>query len=93
MADDYVRLALHTGPVTLKTTALNLDWPPPEYLWLAEGGKLVPFDSEPTDLDELEMRSVLRRVSMSQLTDAEIEQMTHVVRGAEYHYLTELEDR
>jgi hypothetical protein len=43
--------------------------------------------TEFTDLDVKEKPFVLRRESYSQISDADIAKMDHVVRGAEYRYV------
>jgi hypothetical protein len=82
--DDMIRLNLSVGSPTIPLVRLGLSWPPPERLYLGDGGAIR--EATPDD-DE---RYVLRRVSMSQFTDEQRASMTHVFRGAEYEYVRTL---
>lgn len=77
--DDFCRLHLVIGTKTVACSALGLEWPPPERLWLDETGAREATDEDPPE-------GVLHRTNLSALTDEEREGMTHVARGAEYSY-------
>lgn len=80
MSDGFIRLFLVAGTYTFDLAQFGLTWPPPERIILIEDGQL----REATDEDNPAF--VLHRTSMSQLTDEQIATMSHVMRGAEYHY-------
>ena len=92
MKDDFVRLKLDIGSRTIPCDRLGLDWPPPEYLLMGEVkvGLVGLTESEFMVLDVKEKPYVLRRESYSQIPDADIAKMDHVVRGAEYRYVEEV---
>lgn len=77
--DDFARLNLSVGTYNVPLTALGLEWPPPERLWLdGKGARPATTEDDPNE--------VMVRMSLSQLTDEQRERMTHVCRGAEYRY-------
>jgi hypothetical protein len=77
--DDMVRLNMSIGTFTFPCKEVGLTWPPPERLFV-EGPKLREAN------DEDPQGEVLIRDGISEITDEQREQMTHVVRGAEYFY-------
>lgn len=79
--DDMVRLNLHAGTPTIPLVAIGLEWPPPEHIYLDADSTIR--EATPDD----DGRFVMRRLSMSQITDEQRSEMTHVVRGAEYEYV------
>lgn len=81
--DDIIRLNLSVGTPTIPLMTVGLEWPPPEHVYLSADSTIR--EAEPDD----ERQYVLRRVSMSQITDEQRAEMTHVVRGAEYEYVRE----
>lgn len=72
--DDYIQLRLSTGPLRIPCKQLGLTWPPPERFEVTGGPLSVPR---------------FKRVSFSQITDAERARMTRVCRGAEYVHDTD----
>ena len=81
--DDFVRLNLVIQVLNVRCKELGLEWPPPERI--AIDGKNV---REATDNDPPSSVMVMDR--MSEITDDQRSQMTHVARGAEYFYETKL---
>ena len=59
----------------------ELDWPPPERIYMDGETHLL---REARDGDEPEF--IFKRISMSQLTDEQMEKCPNVARGAEYVY-------
>ncbi len=78
-ADDMVRLNLTIGVQTIPCKALGFKWPPPERIYLDKTSVREATDSDSSTF-------VLHRVSISQITDEDRAEMSHVVRGAEYDY-------
>ena len=79
--DDFLRI--HTeyfGSLTLRINKLGLSWPPPQFV-VMDGSDI----RQATDKDD--RANIFERVSMSQITDDQIRNMTHVARGAEYKYV------
>lgn len=58
------------GMVTTTLKDLDLTWPPPPFIEINNNGERPNL--------------FFRRVSMSQITDQQRAQMTHVARGAQY---------
>lgn len=87
--NDLVRLELSIGTRTLRCSEVGLTWPPPERLIINMEDLNGPLLREPTDDDP--PQHILRRVSMSALSDEEAERMDHVARGAVYRYEKEAE--
>lgn len=81
LPNDVVRINLELRTLTLPMRTLNLDWPPPEYLYLTSNGTIREL--EPDD----EPLHTLRRVKMSELSEEVARGSEHLARGAEYHYL------
>lgn len=75
----FVRLHLMAGSVTVPAALLDLEWPPPERLWIDRDGIWEATDDDPVS-------DVLYRRSISVITDEQRERMTHVARVAEYRY-------
>lgn len=67
--DDYIQLALSTGPMRVTCKKLGIDWPPPEIIKVTGG----PFSTP-----------VFKRVRFSQISDDQRAGMSRVCRGAEY---------
>jgi hypothetical protein len=63
----------------------SLDWPPPERIYMDGETHLL---REAAEGDEPEF--IFKRISMSQLTDEQMEKCPNVARGAEYIYEQEL---
>lgn len=59
----------------------SLDWPPPERIYMDGETHLL---REARDGDETMF--IFKRISMSQLTDEQMEKCPNVARGAEYVY-------
>ncbi len=78
--DDMIRLNLTVGVKNIPCKTLGFEWPPPERIYLGPEGVC----REATDKDHPTF--VLHRMGMSQITDSERAEMTHVIRGAEYEY-------
>ena len=88
MRGDFVRLNLSVQTVNLQLKYLKLEWPPPAYLHIADGGQFGALtQAEVDDLPPDELPHVMQRTAMSQITDEQITTMSHVARGAEYDYL------
>lgn len=81
---DYIRLYFEVGTHTLPLDRLGMTWPPPEYIYIEEGGKIREARKRDPDAYKL------RRTSMSQISDDDAAKMTGIARGAEYHYLSDL---
>lgn len=64
---------------------LEFDWPPPARLYMDGETHLL---REAADGDEAEF--IFKRISMSQLTDEQMERCPNVARGAEYIYENEV---
>lgn len=95
-ADDYVQFEVD-GAVVMRGDAPS--WPPPERLWLftlyadntalgatPDDGHLAVgagFIERSHDAERLAV-TPFKRVSHSQISDADIAEMTHVARGAMY---------
>ncbi len=91
MADhDHILLnMMHFGRRRLFLEDLEaVEWPPPERLYMDDETRLL---REATDDDDATF--VFRRISMSQLTDEQMEKCPNVARGAEYRYEDELPKR
>jgi len=94
---DFVRLHLVIGTKDISILALGFEWPPPEYIHLLsdEETSYRALEHSFEGLDETEFRnldieeqlSCLKRQSYSQITDEQIEDMDHVIRGADYRYV------
>lgn len=77
--DDFIRLMLSIGHRNIPLTAVGLEWPPPERIYLDRAGiREAQEGDDPT--------AVMVQVSMSEITDDDRAGMTHVCRGAEYRY-------
>jgi len=80
--DDFVRL--HTvimGTINVPMGAIGLEWPPPEFIVLGEGGTArAAADDDPPE-------AIMRRVRMSEITDEQRRNWSRVARGAEYTYV------
>lgn len=83
--DDAMRLHLDIiGEAPLVPLhKFGFEWPPPEYLFLGEKGELR--EATPDEI-ETEVTGLMVRTNYSQITDAMRAEMTHMFRGAEYHY-------
>ncbi len=95
--EDFVRLHFSVGTQNIPAEKIGLGWPPPEYIHLVSDadkesrGLKNSFEG----LDEAgfqrleagEQRSCLKRESYSRITDEQIAEMDHVVRGADYKYV------
>lgn len=82
---DIIRISTSVfGEKNFRLIDLDLEWPPPEYLYLASDGSI----REATPADDKAF--VLKRVSMSQLDD-ETARHPNLARGASYSYLTRRE--
>lgn len=77
---DCVRLYLSLTEATIPLKELGLKWPPPERLFIADGGKIREAE-EGDDPD-----CILVRTSVSELDD-ETAAHPNLARGASYHYL------
>lgn len=82
LENDFVRLHLDFGVRDFPLTVLDLEWPPPERLYLGKGGEI----REATEDDESTF--VLVRTSMSELPDNI--GSDHIARGAQYRYEEEI---
>lgn len=83
--DDFMRLHLSIGARDALLRQMEIAWPPPPRIFLDEGATLrVARDGD-------DPAFVMVRTSMSEITDEQRAGMTHVCRGAEYRYLTEVE--
>ena len=79
---DHILLnMLHFGQTRVMLEELELDWPPPERIYMDGETHLL---REATDDDEALF--IFKRISMSQLTDEQIAKCPNVARGAEYVY-------
>lgn len=80
--DDFVRINLGVGTFNLRLRDVGLEWPPPERAIIDKDGTFrEATDGDPSFL-------VMVRITMSQITDEQRAEMTHVARGAEYLYET-----
>ena len=77
--DDFLQLSLLVRTFRVTLVKVGLNWPPPERILLNDYGIQAATETDPPEL-------VLRRVSMSQITDEQRQDMTHVARGALYEY-------
>ena len=94
--DDFIQLnTLFFGTIRVTLKDAGLTWPPPELV-------IMPNDLADCQLDgkELILREpnkdddmglVFERKRMSQLTDEQRGATNHVIRGAEYRYLSRQE--
>jgi hypothetical protein len=87
MADcDHILLnMLNFGKTRVMIDELELDWPPPERIYMDGETHLL---REARDGDDAMF--IFKRISMSQLTDEQIAKCPGVARGAEYVYEQEL---
>lgn len=84
--NDFIRIRFEMfGEQNLPLNKLPFEWPPPEKIYLSEGGLREFQEGDEESL-------TLIRTSMSQLTDEEAEEATHVARGAVYEYVKEVSD-
>jgi hypothetical protein len=78
--DDMARLHLSVGTVNVPLRELGLEWPPPERIYLGENAKCREARNDDS------AGYIMRRISMSVISDEDRAEMTNVVRGAEYEY-------
>lgn len=79
---DFIRIRSDSvGEVNLTLDSLGLSWPPPERLVIDSGGKIRAAN------DDDDPCFMMERVSMSALTDADMETAEHLARGALYTYV------
>ena len=81
--DDFIRLNLkYFGEINISVDKTEFSWPPPEF---------IVMDDDSNDLREAtkdDHRDIIfQRISMSQITDEQIEQCPNVARGANYKYV------
>ncbi len=82
--DDFIRLHMHFfGVVNLRLSALDLEWPPPEFITFDDGSVREANAKDPREF-------LFHRRNMSELTDEQIDACPNVVRGAEYFYVDSL---
>jgi len=82
--DDFILLHLrYFGTRPLPLEDLGLEWPPPEF---------IVFDGENMrEAIATDARAEMwHRERFSQITDEQIATMDHVVRGAEYRYVEDV---
>lgn len=79
--DDFARLNWSIGVFDVPLVKLELEWPPPDLIFVGDEIRAATPDDDPG--------LVMRRVSMSAITDEQRSGMTHVCRGAEYRYRNE----
>lgn len=85
---DFVRLSLSIGDVNILLSKLKMTWPPPPYIFNAEAGGFIEMsEAQVNRLHPAEMEFLMERISMSRITDEEIDEMDHIARGAEYKYV------
>ena len=60
---------------------LEFDWPPPERLFMDGETSLLRAAADGDD-----KQFIFKRISMSQLTDEQMQSCPHIARGAEYVY-------
>jgi len=83
---DHVLLNMvHFGRRRIFLENLEFDWPPPERLFMDGETHLL---REAGDADDKQF--IFKRISMSQLTDEQMQRCPHIARGAEYVYETTL---
>lgn len=83
---DHILLNMvHFGRMRVFLDQLELDWPPPERLYMDGATKELREAAEGDDAE-----FVFKRISMSQLTDEQILKCPGVARGAEYIYEQEI---
>lgn len=79
---DHILLnMLNFGKTRVFMEELELSWPPPERIYMDGETHLL---REARDGDEAMF--IFKRISMSQLTDEQMEKCPDVARGAEYVY-------
>ena len=83
MADhDHILLNMvNFGKTRVMIEELELTWPPPERIYMDGETHLLREAAEGDEPD-----FIFKRISMSQLTDEQMEQCPNVARGAEYVY-------
>jgi len=87
---DFVRLHMDVGTRDIPIAKIGITWPPPEYIHITKNSEITGLTEEGlAKLEDKEHAFVMRRESFSQITDADIAEMNHVARGAEYRYLKE----
>ena len=83
---DHILLNMvHFGPQRIFLEDLNFDWPPPERIFMDDDDKELREAIEGDDA-----QAIFKRISMSQLTDEQMEKCPNVARGAEYIYEQEI---
>lgn len=95
--EDFVRLHFAIGVRNIPVAALGLEWPPPKYIHLLGDDEMERrgLDHSFEGLNEVgfrklsvkEQSSCLKRESHSRITDEQIVNMEHVIRGADYRYV------
>lgn len=85
LGTDFARLHLRIATANFPLMALGLEWPPPERIYLDGAGGVIREARE--DDDEA---FVMVRTRYSQLPD-DVADHPHIARGAEYHYLRDVE--
>ena len=87
-ANDFVRLNLTVQTVNMTLDSMGLEWVPPPFIHIEDGGGFVGMtEDEANSLSLYEKGHVLVRTSYSAITDEQIKEMPNVARGAEYHYM------
>jgi len=85
--DDFVQLnTLFFGTIRVTVKDAGLTWPPPELVIMPDDRVEEVILREPNKDDD--MSFVFERKRMSQLTDEQRGGTDHVIRGAEYVYLS-----
>ena len=88
-SSDFIRVHMMVGTVNIALEALpELAWPPPEYIYSTADGRFEPMTrAEIDDCGRQKLEFVLKRMTMSALSDEDMEQLPNIARGAEYRYL------
>ncbi len=80
-ASDHILINMSIGPVRIFFEDLELDWPPPERIYMDDRTHIL---RETTEGDKAAF--IFKRIRMSELTDEQMVKCSHVARGAEYVY-------
>ncbi len=82
--DDFMRIHVPPfGVVNLRLSALDLEWPPPEFITFDDGSVREANAKDPRE-------DLFHRRRMSELTDEQTNTCINVARGAEYFYVDPL---
>lgn len=78
---DFIRVHLVLCPVDIKCRRIGFDWPPPERIYVGTNGTIREA------LEGDDEKYILECTNKSSLSDEDVGDSQHIVRGAEYRYL------